>query len=596
MTTSTPLSARYDIAGITELMKRRGIIMEDETVEDALERVVSALLAADQKLEDNNADTAFAQAVRALVSDRSIVFGTPVLTNAGREGLTTAACTVLPMPIRNGMLELQKLRQSSHSALGDAIGTGYDLSDLESPAQDIKNMNTMMNDINDHLLASNKRPVASMATLRADHPDVQNFIRAKRDADFSKWRFNISVFINEELVARAANNQDWELRYSQENGSKTKVAKKIPAKNLLMEIAENAHFCGEPGILFQDRFDADNPTPQWQYKSTAPCAEVAMAEGEVCQFSYVDLTNMFIETGNKATFDFAKLARTVATLTRLMDASVQITIDNDILERPRIPAKRRIGIGVTGFGGLLFNLGIVYGSEESIQLASQISELLDFTSKRESVALAKRRGAFPVIAESRFTDEKWLRRKEPRRTGIVKANDWERLYQDILRHGIRNASTTAFPPTGTSSRIAGTTTSFEPAYELVVRQPSYNENGESSFTPVIPPYVMSALSKAFPPTSTAELTKLLQDNDYMLPSDVLIHAPHLATARQIPYESHVAIQSAFQLFADEAGAKTINMPNHSSVQDVYNAIALAYTSGLKGITVFREGCLGERAI
>ncbi len=578
----------YDPHSTEPLMRKRGIVKDRETVSDALSRVVHALCNADTELE-GNADEQFLNDVAYFTEKGIFVYGTPILTNAGRGEITTAACTVIPLPVRQGLLEIDQFRERSLESLDAAIGTGYDLSTLANPTVELHRMNETINEINLALLKAKKRPVACMATLRADHPDILNFISAKNDADFTNWRFNISVWASEKLFEQAKRNSLWNL-----HDNEGRAVGQIPAQELLQRIATNAHYCGEPGLLFKDRYSRDNATPQWEYESTAPCAEVAMAAGEVCQFSYINLAELWSDSGQGPSFDFDQFQKSVRTMTRLLDASVQITIDFDPLHSAIIGAKRRIGVGVTGFAGLLLRLGIPYASPEAEKLAYQISETLAFASKTESVELATRRGVFPAFLDSRYTNKSWLRRHRKKSTGIISNRDWELLYQSILKSGIRNASTTAFPPTGTSSQIASTSTSFEPYFSLVSYKYGYPQSPDTA-VPVITRDVLSALQVvAKNPQELAELIRTVYDPTNQHQISNVDQYPTLATARQISLDWHLRIQAAFQAFADEAGSKTINLPNHAQPEDVMAVLFRAYELGLKGVTVFRDNCLNER--
>lgn len=552
------------------LMRKRGIIEHDQTIQSALERTVGSLLDIDADMHGAY-DEEFAQTVISLTERGVLVYGTPVLTNAGRKRNVTAACTVLPIELVDGQVDMESFHKQSAKALEDAVGTGYDLSDLERPSEAIVELNTTLDKINTGLINSNKRPVASMATLRADHPDIVNFIRAKRDADFSKWRFNISVFVTEELFQKAMAGEDWHLY-----DTSGETTGSLPAAQLLQEIAESAHYCGEPGILFKDRIDADNPTPQWEYKSTAPCAEVAMAEGEACQFSYINLATLVDDSGQ---FDQEQFKLAVKTMTRLLDASVEHTIrEAGLHEYPLVSQKRRIGVGVTGFADLLVRLKIPYDSADAVEMAVKVSEALDFYSKDASADLAQKRGVFPAYQQSRYTDVGWLGRKLDHTQGFIPHEEWQQLFSKIITSGIRHASTTSMPPTGTSSAIVASSKSLEPLFSLTDRKG------------MLPRSLMETLSE----DEQVQVLGRLALQGEMLGEDGLNRWPFLRTARQLSPAAHMEVQDAFQRFLDESLAKTVNLGAQSTVEDVSNVLMTAYNSRLKGVTVFRDGCLSER--
>lgn len=583
-----PQLSLYDAQART-LMAKRGIMRPGESIESVFTRVANTLLEVDQELNQGRPDSLFASDVKELIEDKTIAFGTPILANVGREeSPTTAACTVLPLPVRQGLLLLEEFKMASQEVLEDAVGTGYDLSDLENPVDSLKQMNGFLNELNASLIARQKRPVASMATLRMDHPKILEFIVAKRNEDFSKWRLNLSVFITEDLFTKSKNHGSIDL--VDHEGA---VVGQLSAQTLLDTIEDCAHYCGEPGILFRDRFEADNPTPQLKYLSTAPCAEVAMSANEVCQFSYVNLTDLIEESGEKPVADFSKIQKAAQVLTRLLDAATQITIDNDLLGRDKIGAKRRIGVGITGFAGMLINLRIPYDSPEAVLLAKQISELIDFATKKESVSLAGQRGAFPMYKQSRFTDREWVKRKIKKTTGLISIKDWETLFDDISRIGIRHATTTAFPPTGTSSRIVNTTTSFEPALFLTrgMSKKRTSVSQEEMYD-----FVARSIMRSMGPDFENVLA-LVAQNGGVVPDFLLRQAGNiLAVARQISAHAHMNIQAAFLQFADESGAKTINLPQSTTIEEMHTIFQNAYNLGLKGLTVFRENALEERRI
>lgn len=579
----------YDDYHTSSLMEERGIKRHDERSEDVFKRVIGTLVRVDSQMDNRVGDSdLFLKKVVNLTEDKTIVYGTPILANVGRtEDLPVGACTVLNPIDKNGEININKFIATSRNALRMGIGTGYDLSSTTDPVKTLHEMDEELYEINRELRTKCKRPSASMITLRATHPEILNFISAKKKSDFSKSRINISVLVAEELFEKASNDGDWSLMDENES-----IVDTIPAKVLIHKIAETAHYCGEPGILFKDRLEKDNPTPQWEYISTAPCAELAMAEGDLCHFSYINLASL-VKLGDKGlTFDFASFGQAVAILVRLLDAAVQITVDSKSCNS-MISERRRIGIGITGFASLLMRLDIPYASAETIKLAELISEYLDFHAKNTSMLLAQRRGAFPAFKNSKYTDVEWLKRKNRYQTGILTKKNWEILYGNIQRWGVRNASTTVFPPAGTSSKIAHVSTSLEPYFNLV--ECRRKETGTS--VTLIPKEIYSSLKRSvIYPNKMNEIVKhiLAPTSKHML-SDLSI-GTHFSTARQILPMYHLRVAAAFQKFADDGVAKTINMANNTTIEEVYETIWEAYRLGLKGFTIFRDECLNEREL
>lgn len=556
-------------------MRRRGVLRAGETVSDAVDRALATLLSVDAELT-GAPDRSFADAVTELVADGVLVFSTAPLANTGAQDAVTASCTVLPLPQHGSALDLPGIQAASATALTEAIGTGYDLSASPDPCSALASINEMLAVIDQNLLAANRRPVASMATLRADHPRIIEFVRAKRSADFAGWRVTQSVLTDEKLFRAADSGQPYDLVDS--TGG---VVHSIDARLLLHEIADSSHCCGEPGIMFWDRFERDNPTPQWRYLSSAPCAEVAMPVGDACHFSYVNLARL----AGSGQFDLDRFGTAVRLLTRVLDASVELTTRNGHrIGLTLVGMKRRIGVGLTGFADLLVELRLPYGHAESVRLAGEISEAVDYHSKVESVRLARARGPFPAYLTSRYTDREWVRRKLDRSgSRVVSSTEWGRLHADMLRHGIRHACTTALPSAETSSALVDASTSLEPLLSLT------GPDGR-----VRPPQ-RQALERAWGAVRLASWEANLRPGQLAaLPDTELARLPHLRTAYQVGYDDHLRVQAAFQSFMDDGISKTINVPQDTTPAEFYDAFQLAYQLNLKGTSLFRAGCLEER--
>ena len=553
-------AAGYDNIANQALARRRGIIEGNESIADCLHRVHSSIVAVDKRLEGYD-DESFAEELAAAFVDRTALPGTPILSSAGRNRSTVAACTVVRVPVRaGGTIRTELLWERSKAALGEGVGTGYDLSETLDPLMELERLNDWLLDFDQELVQQNRRPVAARVTLDARHADIRSFIRAKESADFTRWRANISVAFRGDAVDDIFDS-------------------------LIYPIAESAHRCGEPGVLFFDRFEADNPTPHIRYDSTAPCAEVALAAGELCTFWYTNLEAMVVEANNCSALDWDRLRRTVGVVVRALDAAVQMSVDPGAA--PVVAAKRRIGVGVTGFHAALIRLGIPYASTEAEQLAARLSEFITFCAHEASAKLAQRRGAFPAFHMSRFRDLPWLQRKAAHRTGVISAKEWGELHRNIGKTGIRHASVVAYPPTGMSSELLGTSKSYEPFFMLTGESQPDRLTGRNIRT--IPLAVEHGLARLDHDAAKRARCLLLDSS-----SQGSLHVPGedvLATARQISVDWHLRIHAAFQRFADESGAKTVNVANDADLDTTIGLFQSARQLGLKGITVFRDGCL-----
>jgi ribonucleoside-diphosphate reductase alpha chain len=584
----------FNDPAVVELMKTRGIMQADETLESVFVRLLRQIIKLDEKLQGSH-DPHFLSQLIEFTEKGIFCYGSPVLTNMGRsDDLPSASSTVLIAPqLANRELDTKRLISISAPVLEKAIGVGYDLSGFDDPVAALQEINNQIYKIGEYLVLTHRRPVAAMATLRADHPRVFEFISMKNDADFSKWRFNISLFMTEQLFNNLMEGKDIELKG--EDGS---VAKVVSGKEYMDQITRSIHRCGEPGILFKDRFEQDNPTPQWPYLSTAPCAEAAMHPGEVCQFSYINLAPLVTKNGSKVDFDMKKFQESVTVMTRFLDAALEQTITSSDNQFELAGEKRRIGIGITGFADLLMKLDIPYNSEEAVKLAKYITEMLWYTSKWASIDLAQERGAFPVFKQSRLTDPKWVRRKHSFITDQIPAEKWEELYKAITTKGIRHASTVIFPPTGTSSQINRVSPSFEPFLSLCTPIPlKAPEARTETYSRTVLPVVSEALRRHASSENQYQewMTRIMEPiNNGKLP-DIDANSV-FATADQMPFDAHLRVYAAFQHFADDSSSKTFNMANTTTFEEIKQVLISAHKSGLKGCAIFRDRCLEERGL
>lgn len=282
-------------------------------------------------------------------------------------------------------------------------------------------------------------------------------------------------------------------------------------------------------------------------------------------------------------FDWTEFEAPVRLAVRAGDAAVELAAYG---AAPVVAARRRIGVGVCGYHSALIRLGIPYSLSSG--LAAELSEVLTFTAHRASADLAIERGAFPLYGESRWIDETWVSRKADYRTGAIPPDAWTRLTSDASSTGVRNAAVVAYPPTGVVATLLGVSRSYEPHFTLVGRT-GIASTAELALAPEVSGFLAHR-------TDSASLTELIMQpaSGHQVPgagsNDVL------ACARQIPARTHMDVHAAFSIMADEAGSKTVNIPRAASVDDVIALLDSARNLQLKGLTVFRDGCLNEGMI
>lgn len=494
-----------------------------------------------------------------LVEDGSIVLGTSLYTNLLQPKKPMGACIVLPYDIRK---DQNAIKQELEPHILNGVGTGFDLSETKEPVKVLTQLNKLLKEYDN----KTQRPPAGIAILDVTHSDIFKFIEAKRNANFNDWRFNISVSVPNDFMQKVAKNETMKLT----------DGKEVSARSIYSAIINSMHYCGEPGIVFKDNVEAANPLPNHRYKGMASCAEIGLENGEMCLFSHINLSKFLNKKTNK--IDFNLMRESTEVLTRLLDNVIDINLAEKVGEDNIASQKRRFGIGVCGFADLLAEMGIPYGSTEAQNILADCLEVINYSSKKASMNLSKEKGSFPLFDESKYSDRDFLIKH--RQDSPIKESQWNKLYDDIQVYGLRNATTTALPPTGSSSRIVGASYSIEPYFDLRHNKIFQKKLEELNLTKQQKQKAIDIVNKTGSCQSIEILPKKFRDV--------------FKLGNEINYESHLRMVGIAQKFVDDGISKTVNLENSSTPNDIDNAVKMAYDLNLKGIAVFREGCLGER--
>jgi ribonucleoside-diphosphate reductase alpha chain len=549
------------------------ILGEGETAKQMIERVVTTLALAEVNHFGTDIDEArvLANEFGKLMDERKIVMSTPVLTNAGRYAdKPLSACTVPPVDLRGDLARVRKTIDQMHS---EGMGTGFNFSDLEDPVAMLEYLNKVA--IEGASSGREDRPVGNMGILSVHHPKIIDFVLRKKDAHRNGeiWKFNISVDITDDFIRAYKDGAD----YALSDGTL------MNAKSVMDAIALSAHESGDPGLIFLDRLNMDNPTPGvGLYTSTAPCAEVGLAPGESCQFGYINLGAYILENGE---IDTAALTSTVHLMTRMLDNALQISIKNYELTENQLvmERKRKIGIGVCGVADMLIKSGMPYASEEGRTLVRDILALINYESKVASHELAKVRGSFLAMMDlfgCRYNDPNGFIEQKygDSDTKYVSSKQWRDL-GGVIRETklLRNASTIALPPTGRSGMVIDASTGIEPHFRLP----------ETVLANLMQSLINDGITDSAPIIQTA-----MTEGTINSMTDVPSHIQAVfATAIHIAPEDHLKMVGAVRPVIDEAVSKTINLPNETTRDQIVAMYLAAYEMGLKGITVFRDGCI-----
>jgi ribonucleoside-diphosphate reductase alpha chain len=443
------------------------------------------------------------------------------------------------------------------------MGTGYCLDEYKDPIHILNILNRFA--IESAESGKEDRPVGNMATLSVYHPKIEKFINYKsRNLEVMEWKFNLAINVDKYFLEQARKGKNFKL-------SNGKVKN---AKDILRKIADNNFTCGDPGLLFLDNLNKENPAAfLGEYKTVAPCGEVGLLPGEACQFGYINLARFAKD--NKE-LDWKKMSLAVSVLVRSLDNALDITIRNltDKTSKELIRQKRKIGIGNCGLSELFINLNIPYDSRKAQKIARDIMAFVNYSSKEESHSLAKEKGSCKAMDHIECGYRNGFLLKYAKNTRKVSKKMWVELHDKIAATlKLRNIITTALPPTGRSALVIDTSTGIEPTFSI------YDHGGE----------IRSDLSRLLAGLnlSQEDIAKIKSTGKLNRKIPRKIRRIY-KTALQIPVKKHLSMVSTIQEYVDESISKTVNLPENCTTQEMINAMHLAYDNGLKGISLYRS--------
>jgi len=552
------------------VLERRYLQKDDEgrVIETPAQmfRRVAKTVAAPDALYDRSVDLKMVEKEFYDVMTRlEFLPNSPTLMNAGTEIGQLSACFVLPVPDSiEGIFDALKHMALIHKSGG---GTGFSFSNLRPKGDVVRSTKgvasgpvsfmKIFNTATEVIKQGGRRRGANMGILRVDHPDIFEFITAK-EKEGALANFNISVGMTDHFMEALEKDEEYGLI----NPRTGKTVKRVKARDVFDLIVTMAWRTGDPGLVFLDEINRHNPTPHvGKIESTNPCGEVPLLPYESCNLGSINLSRM-VRDGE---IDWDKLRRTVRIGIHFLDN----VIDANKYPLPEIEkmtkANRKVGLGVMGFAEMLVKLGVPYDSEEGVATAEKIMSFISEEARRKSVELGEERGSFPNFGGS-----------------IWEKNGYKAM---------RNATVTSIAPTGTISIIAGTSSGIEPFFAI-----SYVRNvmGTQLFE-VNPVFEELARERGF--YSMELLMKIAKNGSIQniaeIPSDI---RRVFVTALDIAPEWHVKMQAAFQKYTDNAVAKTVNLPNEATLEDVRRVFLLAYRLKCKGITVYRYGSKSEQVL
>ena len=507
-----------------------------------------------------------------LIKDKKFLFAGRILANRGLDKvgkkITYSNCYVLP-PVEDSIEGIYNTCAELARTFSYSGGCGIDISGLRPRGMKVNNAsNTTTGAVSfmdtfsqvTGTIGQNGRRGAAMISISCSHPDLEEFIEVKNDLT-RVTKANISVRISDAFMEAVEQDKDWELYFKTEHGDE--MCKVVNARKIFKLLSKNNHSMAEPGILFWDRIENYNllsEDPNFHYAGVNPCAEEPLPMGGSCLLGSINLA-AYVENGNFKSEDFlADIHTVVKGMNDVLDQG--LPLHPLAIQRETVRDWRQIGIGIMGLADMLIKLGLQYDTDEAKNFCDHLGFMMANEVIYADALLAKEYGTYPNY------DEKVLESE------FIKSNTTMMTYKAVEQYGLRNSQLLTIAPTGTLSTMLGISGGIEPIFSL-----SYTRKTESVHGKDVYYKVFTKIADEY--MKEHELTE-----EEELPS-------FFVTAQNINPFKRVEMQGTWQKHIDASISSTVNLPNSATVEEVEALYIHAWKNGLKGMTIFRDGC--ERA-
>ncbi|TSC53149.1 MAG: ribonucleoside-diphosphate reductase alpha chain [Microgenomates group bacterium LiPW_16] len=534
------------------------------TPQDCFSRVAHAIAQAEETQELRQI---YEEKFYQIMENLQFLPGGRTLANAGTSFPQLANCFVLPM--EDNIEEIFEVVRDSSILKKFGGGVGFSFSKIRPKGDAIAGISgqacgpvalmKILDSASEIFMQDGKRRSGNMVVLSVSHPDVLDFITAKKDQS-TLAQVNYSLGVTNRFMEAVEKDEPWELV----NPRTGRVSSTVNARSIFEVATAMAWENGDPGLIFLDRINRDNPTPNLgPIEAVNLCGEQPLLPYEACNLGSINLTKFITESQkskvkSQKDFDWKKLGEVVEIAVRFLD---------DVISAARYPlakvdrmvkGNRKIGLGIMGWADTLVKFGIPYDSNEALNLAERVMKFINKTAHLASQKLGKEKGSFPNFSGSRWQKKtKWM----------------------------RNATCTTIAPTGSISMVAGVSSGIEPLFALSY----YKEVMGGARLPEVNQDLMGQLENL-------KLKNLEELKKEVIKTGTIAHFKQIptrlrrvfVTAHEIAPTFHVKMQAAFQKYTDNAVSKTINLPREATVEDVEEAFVLAWRLGCKGITIYRD--------